>query len=164
MPGIQLAHAGRKANTSRPWEGGQPIPNPGGNWRVVGASAIPFKDNYPTPHELTLAEIGDVKADFVAAAQRAVAAGFKLIELHAAHGYLLHSFYSPLANARTDAYGGSFENRTRLLIEIAREVRTVLPDEAVLAVRLSCSDWVPGGWTIDDTVELSKRLNKWAWI
>ena len=158
VPGIQLAHAGRKANTSRPWDGGQPIPNPNGNWRIVGASAIPFKDNYPTPHALTLDEIRQVKADFVAAALRAIAAGFQLIELHAAHGYLLHSFYSPLSNARTDAYGGSFENRTRLLIEIANEVRAVVPDGVVLAARLSCSDWVDDGWTIDDTVALSKRL------
>ena len=160
VPGIQLAHAGRKANTSRPWEGGQPIPNTNGDWRIVGASAIPFKDTYATPHELTLIEIGQLKADFVAAAQRAVAAGFKLIELHAAHGYLLHSFYSPLANTRSDAYGGSFENRTRLLVEIAREVRTVLPQDVVLVTRLSCSDWVSGGWTSDDSVALSVQLKQ----
>jgi 2,4-dienoyl-CoA reductase-like NADH-dependent reductase (Old Yellow Enzyme family) len=160
VAGIQLAHAGRKANTSRPWDGGQPIPNPSGDWRVVGPSAIPFKENYVTPHPLSLDEIGEIKNNFVMAAQRAVVAGFQLIEIHAAHGYLLHSFYSPLANTRQDIYGGSFANRTRLLREIAAEMRAVLPDEIVLAVRLSCSDWLPEGWMIDDTVELAKQLKQ----
>jgi len=158
VPGIQLAHAGRKANTARPWEGGQPLPNPDGQWRIVGPSAVPFKDGYPTPHELTVDEIDGIVAAFLQAALRAREAGFKLVEIHAAHGYLLHSFYSPLANHRTDQYGGSFDNRVRLLIEVTQAVRAAWPEELPLAVRLSSTDWVEGGWTIDDTVALAKRL------
>ena len=160
VPGIQLAHAGRKANSARPWEGGQPIPDPSEMWRIVGPSAVPFKEGHPTPHEMSLDEIGEVKLAFRRAAQRAYDAHFKLIEIHAAHGYLLHNFYSPLANLRTDAYGGSFENRIRLLLEVVGEIRSVWPDDLPLAVRLSCSDWVEGGWTIDDTVELAKQLKQ----
>jgi 2,4-dienoyl-CoA reductase-like NADH-dependent reductase (Old Yellow Enzyme family) len=158
VPGIQLAHAGRKANTARPWEGGQQLPNPGGQWRIVGPSAIPFKEGYPTPHTLTLDEISDIRSAFRDAAVRARHAGFKLVEIHAAHGYLLHSFYSPLANQRTDAYGSSFDNRIRLLAEVVRDVRSVWPDDLPLAVRVSSTDWVKGGWTIDDTIELAQRL------
>ena len=157
-PGIQLAHAGRKANTARPWDGGQPLPNPNDAWRIVGPSPIAFKDGYPKPYEMTQADINEVKRAFSAATVRAFQAGFKWVEIHAAHGYLLHSFYSPLINHRTDAYGGSFDNRIRLLIEVTREVRRAWPDDLPLAVRLSSTDWIEGGWTIDDTVELSKRL------
>ena len=160
VPSIQLAHAGRKANTRRPWEGGQPIPDPNETWRIVGASAVPFKEGHPTPHTLSLDEISEIKLAFRQAAQRSHAAGFKLIEIHAAHGYLLHSFYSPLANLRADEYGGSFENRTRLLLEVVGEIRSVWPDELPLAVRLSCSDWVDGGWTIEHTVALAKLLKQ----
>lgn len=160
VPAIQLAHAGRKANTARPWDGGAPLPNPNGEWKIVGASPLPFREGYPTPHELTVEELAILKQDFVAATQRAVEAGFQLIEIHAAHGYLLHSFYSPLSNQRTDDYGGSFANRTRLLIEIVQGVRQVLPESLPLAVRLSSTDWVEGGWSIADTVELSRRLRQ----
>jgi len=160
VPGIQLAHAGRKANTSRPWAGGQPNLDTHGTWRIVGPSAVPFKEGHPTPHALSLNEIGEIKLAFRRAAQRAYEARFKLIEVHAAHGYLLHNFYSPLANLRTDAYSGSFENRTRLLIEVVDEIRSVWPDELPLAVRLSCSDWIEGGWTIEDTIALAKRLKQ----
>lgn len=158
VPGIQLAHAGRKANTARPWDGGQPLPDPAGSWRIVGPSALPFRDDYPVPHALTAAEITGVVDDFVAAAQRAVMAGFQLIEIHAAHGYLLHSFYSPLSNRRTDDYGGSFDNRVRLTLAVTHAVRAVLPDDLPLAVRLSCTDWTEGGWTPDDTVRLAQQL------
>jgi 2,4-dienoyl-CoA reductase-like NADH-dependent reductase (Old Yellow Enzyme family) len=158
VPGIQLAHAGRKANTARPWDGGQPLPDPSGSWRVAGPSAVPFRDDYPVPHALTAAEIAALVNDFVAAAQRAVEAGFRLIEIHGAHGYLLHSFYSPLSNQRDDDYGGSFDNRVRLLLAVTRAVRAALPDDLPLAVRLSCTDWTEGGWTPEDTVRLARQL------
>ncbi len=158
VPGIQLAHAGRKANTARPWQGGAPLPQPQNGWHIVAPSAIPFREGYPTPHELTLDEINTLICDFGLAAARAVTAGFKLIEIHAAHGYLLHSFYSPISNQRTDGYGGSFANRVRLVIEIAREVRRVLPADLPLAVRVSSTDWVEGGWTLANTVDLALRL------
>ena len=160
VPGIQLAHAGRKANTARPWEGGLPLPDPAQTWPVVAPSALPFRADHPTPQELTLAEIAGIKAAFRDAAQRAVAAGFKVIEIHAAHGYLLHSFYSPLSNQRQDAYGGNFANRIRLVTEIAEAVRNVLPEALPLFVRVSSTDWVEGGWTIEDTVDLAKRLKQ----
>jgi 2,4-dienoyl-CoA reductase-like NADH-dependent reductase (Old Yellow Enzyme family) len=158
VPGIQLAHAGRKANTARPWEGGQPLPNPGNSWYIVGPSALPFKAGHPIPHALTLEEIKDVVDAFAQATQRALAAGFRLVEIHAAHGYLLHSFYSPLSNERTDSYGGSFDNRVRLLIEVTQAVRRVLPESLPLSVRLSSTDWSEGGWTLEDTVTLARRL------
>jgi 2,4-dienoyl-CoA reductase-like NADH-dependent reductase (Old Yellow Enzyme family) len=158
VPGIQLAHAGRKANTARPWEGGQPLPNPGNSWYIVGPSALPFKAGHPIPHALTLEEIKDVVDAFAQATQRALAAGFRLVEIHAAHGYLLHSFYSPLSNERTDSYGGSFDNRVRLLIEVTQAVRRVLPESLPLSVRLSSTDWTEGGWTLEDTVALARRL------
>lgn len=158
VPAIQLAHAGRKANTARPWEGGKPLPNPVGGWRIVAPSAIAFREDYPVPEALTSAEISELVAAFVRAAQRSVAAGFRLIEIHAAHGYLLHNFYSPLANTRSDEYGGSFDNRVRLPLQVAQAVRAVLPDDLPLAVRLSSTDWTPDGWTAADTVELARRL------
>lgn len=160
VPGVQLAHAGRKANTARPWEGGQPLPNPGNSWYIVGPSAIPFKAGHPIPHALTAEEIEDIVASFAQATERAVAAGFRLVEIHAAHGYLLHSFYSPLANERTDAYGGTFDNRVRIVVEVTRAVRRVLPHSLPLSVRLSCTDWTDGGWTIEDTVALAGRLKE----
>jgi 2,4-dienoyl-CoA reductase-like NADH-dependent reductase (Old Yellow Enzyme family) len=158
VPAIQLAHAGRKANTAQPWAGGQPLPDPDGSWRIVGPSPVAFRDDHTVPHALTVAEIAGIVAAFVRAAQRAVAAGFRLIEIHAAHGYLLHSFYSPLSNTRSDAYGGSFDNRVRLPVEVAQAVRAALPDDLPLAVRLSCTDWTEGGWTLEDTVSLARRL------
>ena len=157
-PAIQLAHAGRKASTKRPWEGGGKVDPAAGGWQPIGPTGTAFADNYPTPREMTLEDIARVKSNFVVAARRALTAGFKVIEIHAAHGYLLHSFYSPLSNTRTDSYGGSFENRTRLVVEITQAVRKEIGDQVPLLVRLSCSDWTFGGWTIDDSVKLAGLL------
>jgi len=159
VAGIQIAHAGRKASTQRPWEGGGPLPDgdPHG-WPVVGASPLPFAEGYPVPHPLNPDEIKQVQAAFREAAGRALAAGFEWLEIHAAHGYLIHSFYSPLSNQRSDAYGGSFENRTRFLIETVREVRKTWPSRLPLTVRLSCTDWIEGGWTVSETATLAGRL------
>lgn len=154
---IQLAHAGRKASTARPWDGGGPLTD-GRAWDVVAPSAIPFDDGSAIPHELDHFEIKKITQLFVDAAERSLKAGFQLIEIHSAHGYLLHSFLSPLCNKRTDEYGGSFENRIRFLIETTSAVRSALPDDIPLFVRISCTDWVEGGWDIDQSVELSKRL------
>ncbi|MDP9161263.1 MAG: NADPH dehydrogenase NamA [Acidobacteriota bacterium] len=157
--GIQLAHAGRKASTKRPWEGEGALPVTGGGWEgVVAPSAEPFAVNYPQPRALSRIEIQDTVAAFVKAAQRALDAGFDVIEIHAAHGYLIHEFLSPLSNHRTDEYGGSFENRTRLLREIVPAVRTVWPDSFPLFVRISTTDWVEGGWDVEQSVELSRSL------
>jgi 2,4-dienoyl-CoA reductase-like NADH-dependent reductase (Old Yellow Enzyme family) len=158
VPGIQIAHAGRKAGTARPWEGGKPLADSEGGWMAVGASAQAFSDGFRVPHELSLDEIREVQQAFRAAAQRALEAGFRYLELHAAHGYLLHSFYSPLSNHRADAYGGSFENRVRMTLETATAVREVWPDDLPLAVRLSCTDWAAGGWTLEESIELACRL------
>ena len=157
--GIQLAHAGRKASTARPWEGGGRVTPANGGWDDVQApSAIPFADNYPQPHALTHERIRRVIDDFRDAARRAHEAGFQVIELHAAHGYLLHEFLSPLANQRTDEYGGSFANRARLTHEVVAAIREVWPADLPLFVRLSSTDWVPGGWDADETVQLSREL------
>jgi 2,4-dienoyl-CoA reductase-like NADH-dependent reductase (Old Yellow Enzyme family) len=163
-PGIQLAHAGRKAATARPFNHptpNKPLTESEGGWPIVAPSPIPFDKNYQTPHELTIAEISTLQQKFVDAAARALAAGYELLELHAAHGYLINEFLSPLANHRTDNYGGSFDNRTRLLRETVQKVRTVWPDHLPLFVRLSCTDWADdqGGWTIHDSIELAKRLH-----
>lgn len=158
VPGIQLAHAGRKASTQRPWEGNSGIKPENGGWQTVGPSAINFKDDYIQPVAMTLEQIGQVRDKFVASAKLAIESGFKVLEIHAAHGYLLHNFYSPLSNTRTDAYGGSFDNRVRLLIEIATAIRASIPDATPLWTRLSCTDWTEGGWTIEDSIELSRRL------
>jgi NADH:flavin oxidoreductases, Old Yellow Enzyme family len=159
VAGIQIAHAGRKASAARPWDGGDHIPDEAGGWTPVAPSAIAFGDGLDkVPHALTVEEIKRVQADFVAAAQRSLAAGFEWLELHSAHGYLSHEFLSPLSNQRTDAYGGSFENRIRFLLETTRAVRAVWPDPLPLTVRLSCTDWVEGGWDIEQTIELSRRL------
>ena len=158
VAGIQLAHAGRKASTLAPWKGHGLVPETAGGWQVVAPSALPFADNYPQPLALDEAGIQKVIADFRTAAQRTLAAGFQLIELHAAHGYLLHQFLSPLSNQRTDAYGGSFENRIRLLLEVVRATREVWPAELPLFVRLSATDWTEGGWTIDESVRLAGLL------
>lgn len=158
VAGIQLAHAGRKAGTARPWDGGKPLSDEQGGWDVVAPSALPFTDDYRTPHELSVAEIAEIVAQFGAAAQRADAAGFQWIEIHAAHGYLLHEFLSPISNQRTDAYGGSFDNRVRIVIEVARAIRRVWSDDKPLGIRFSATDWTPEGWTIEDAVDLAKRL------
>jgi len=161
-PGIQLAHAGRKASTAAPWkESGRPLSADNGGWQpIVAPSKIAFGDGYAEPHALTEAGIRRVQLAFVKAAQRALAAGFKIIEIHAAHGYLLHQFLSPLSNQRHDEYGGTFTNRTRMLREIVRQVRKVWPEDHPLFVRLSATDWVEGGWNIDETVKLAGQLKK----
>ncbi len=159
IAGIQLAHAGRKASHRRPWEGGSAIfPTEGNGWQTVAPSAIPFTDEEPEPLSLTTEGLEKVRADFVSATQRSLAAGFQVIELHAAHGYLLHQFLSPLSNQRTDEYGGSFENRIRLLLEIIERVQTVWPQDLPLFVRISATEWTEGGWTIDDSVRLAGIL------
>jgi|SRR5579859_1243726 len=159
VPGMQLAHAGRKASTNQPWNGGKPISPAEGGWTPIFApSALPFAEGYQTPRALTLAEIGQIVQAFVAAAQRAEAAGAKMIELHGAHGYLLHSFFSPLSNQRTDRYGGPFENRIRLACEIVTAVRKVWPEKYPLWIRISATDWVEGGWSVEESVELARVL------
>ncbi|HTW85769.1 MAG TPA: NADH:flavin oxidoreductase/NADH oxidase [Candidatus Sulfotelmatobacter sp.] len=156
--GTQLAHAGRKGSTLRPWEGNGAVPPADGGWTPVGPTDAPFSPTYPIPHALDESEIAEIIAAFVAAAQRTLAAGGQVIELHAAHGYLVHQFLSPLVNTRTDRWGGSFENRTRLVREIARAVRTVWPERFPLFVRVSATDWVAGGWDVEQTIELARAL------
>jgi len=156
--GIQLAHAGRKACTAAPWNGGGPVSIDEGGWQPVGPSPLRFQDGYPVPRPLEPAEIPAVVESFRNAARRAQAAGFRVAEIHAAHGYLLHQFLSPLTNQRTDAYGGSFENRTRLACEVTAAVREAWPDELPLFVRVSATDWVEGGWDLEQTVELARLL------
>jgi 2,4-dienoyl-CoA reductase-like NADH-dependent reductase (Old Yellow Enzyme family) len=156
--GLQLAHAGRKASTAAPWDGGGPVPPAKGGWAPVAPSPIPFADAYPAPEALDEAGIRAVIGAFAAAARRAREAGFKTVELHAAHGYLLHQFLSPLTNRRSDAWGGSFENRTRIVREVVSAVRGAWPEGLPLLVRLSATDWTPGGWDVDQSVELCRAL------
>lgn len=158
VAGIQLAHAGRKASTQRPWEGSSCIPEAQGGWQPIAPSPIPFSPDYCPPEEMTREDINRVRADFVVAAELAARAGFEVVEIHAAHGYLAHEFLSPLSNQRTDEYGGSFANRVRMLREIVGEVRGELGDKLPLSVRISATDWVDGGWTVDESVELAKLL------
>ena len=159
VAGIQLAHAGRKASTKRPWDGsGTVAPNDGGWSNVMAPSAVAFSDRYPMPIALTNEGIAHVIESFRVAARRAITAGFRVAEIHAAHGYLLHEFLSPLSNHRTDAYGGDFEHRIRLTCEVADVVRREWPDEWPVFVRISADDWTPGGWTIDESVQLATRL------
>lgn len=161
VAGIQLAHAGRKASTRSPWKGGKQVPlQESGSWETVAPSAIAFSDGERVPAALDEAGVQKVILDFRSAAQRAMQAGFNLIELHAAHGYLIHQFLSPLSNKRTDEYGGSFENRIRLLLEIIGSVQTVWPEALPLWVRISATDWAEGGWNIDESVKLSAVLKE----
>lgn len=160
-PGIQLAHAGRKASTARLFS----VPQPGkalspaeGGWTVVAPSPIAFDPQSPVPHELSVAEIKTIQAAFAAAAMRTLHAGYELLEIHAAHGYLINEFLSPLTNRRADGYGGSFDNRIRMLMETIAAVREVWPQRLPLAVRLSCVDWVEGGWTLEDSIALARKL------
>ena len=156
--GVQLGHAGRKASTRPPWEGGRVVTPENGGWRPVAPSAVPFRDGDPLPHALTGDDVRGVVHAFVAATHRAVAAGLRVIELHAAHGYLLHQFLSPLSNQRTDRYGGGFENRVRLLLEVTDAVRAVWPEEHPLWVRVSATDWADGGWDLEQTIALARLL------
>jgi 2,4-dienoyl-CoA reductase-like NADH-dependent reductase (Old Yellow Enzyme family) len=160
VPGAQLAHAGRKGSTARPWEGRAPVPPERGGWQPVAPSAIPYSERSLMPAELSAEEVDAVPAAFAAAAERALAAGFRWIELHAAHGYLLHTFLSPLSNARTDAWGGSFEGRARLVVETVRAVRSAVGEDVPVAVRVSATDWAPGGWSDADTVALAPLLGE----
>ncbi|HEY1187168.1 MAG TPA: NADH:flavin oxidoreductase/NADH oxidase [Gemmata sp.] len=158
VPGIQLAHAGRKASCRVPWEGGAQLPLDAGGWQHVAPSAVPFHEGERAPAPLDEAGIRTVIGQFRAAAQRAVRAGFRVIELHAAHGYLLHEFLSPLSNRRTDRYGGSLENRMRIVLETAAVLRETVPQELPLFVRISATDWAEGGWDLPQSVELAKAL------
>ena len=158
--GVQLAHAGRKASMSPPWEPHRVVPPAEGGWtNVLAPSAIPFANDFPQPHALDHEGITRIKVAFRDAAIRAHSAGFDVVEIHAAHGYLLHEFLSPLSNHRTDQYGGSFENRARLLLEVTTEVRAAWPAHLPLFVRISATDWTPGGWNPDESVELARLLN-----
>jgi 2,4-dienoyl-CoA reductase-like NADH-dependent reductase (Old Yellow Enzyme family) len=159
VAGMQLAHAGRKASTHRPWEAPGAISESEGGWKkVVAPSAEAFADIYPMPQALTTEGIQEVVSAFAAAARRACQAGFRVLEIHAAHGYLIHEFMSPLSNRRDDDYGGSFENRTRLCREIVAGVRSSWPKELPLFVRISATDWIEGAWDVDDSVRLARQL------
>ena len=157
---IQLAHAGRKASVKRPWEGGAALRVEEGGWETVAPSAVPFREGDPVPHALSTGEIEGVIDAFAAAAGRALAAGFQIVEIHGAHGYLIHQFLSPLSNRREDGYGGSPANRMRLAMEIAEAVRRVWPAHLPLFFRASATDWVDGGWTPEETVELARGLRQ----
>jgi 2,4-dienoyl-CoA reductase-like NADH-dependent reductase (Old Yellow Enzyme family) len=161
VAGMQLAHAGRKASTHRPWEGSGIVPESEGGWtNVVAPSGISFAEDYPMPNALTLDGIQQVVAAFSSAARRACDAGFRVVEIHAAHGYLIHQFMSPLSNHRDDRYGGSFENRTRLIREIVAAVRSSWPKGAPLFVRISATDWVEGGWDLEQSIRLARELKQ----
>ena len=159
VPGIQIAHAGRKASAARPWEGGAHLADNAGGWPTLAPSPLPFGDDLnKVPRAMSEADIVRVQNDFVAAAKRALATGCEWLELHSAHGYLSHEFLSPLSNQRADKYGGSFENRIRFLLETTRAVRAAWPERLPLTVRISCTDWVDGGWDIEQSIELARRL------
>ena len=157
-PGMQLAHAGRKASTAVPWAGGKPVALADGGWEPVGPSAVPFDQGYTTPHALTGEQIEGVIRAFRVGAERALAAGFEVIEIHGAHGYLLNEFLSPLCNQRTDEYGGSLENRMRLPLRVVKAVREVWPERLPMFFRVSATDWVDGGWDLQQTIELGRSV------
>jgi len=158
VPGMQIAHAGRKASSQVPWEGGKPIPPRDGGWVPLAPSAIPLVPGATDPHALSAAEVGDIVGQFAATARMAREAGFKIVEIHGAHGYLAHSFLSPVTNRRNDSYGGDLDGRARFLLEVIEAVRGEWPSDLPLWVRLSCSDWMAGGLTIEDTVALARKL------
>ncbi|MBN8861897.1 MAG: NADH:flavin oxidoreductase/NADH oxidase [Sphingobacteriales bacterium] len=160
VAGIQLAHAGRKASTKAPWLGRDKVSPEEGGWQTVAPSAVAYSPGYPQPIELDETGIRKVISDFSSAAERALRAGFEVIEIHASHGYLIHQFLSPLTNLRTDAWGGSFDNRARLLLEVIDAVKKVLPEQLPLFVRIPGSDWADGGWNPDDAVALAKLLKE----
>lgn len=159
-PGIQLAHAGRKASTSSPWKGGKFLSKEEGGWTTVAPSAVPFFEGNPEPAALDKNGLAKVITDFRVGAKRALKSGFEVIEIHAAHGYLLHEFLSPLSNLRTDEYGGSFENRSRLLVQVVTAVREVWPQDLPLFVRISATDWAEGGWNETESVQLARLLKE----
>jgi len=158
VPGMQIAHAGRKASSARPWEGGKPIRPADGGWTPLGPTAEPFYADGPTPHALSVEELRGIAGEFAATARRAREAGYKILEIHGAHGYLISSFLSPLTNTRNDEYGGDLAGRAKLLLDVVDAVRSEWPEELPLFVRLSCSDWVAGGMTIEAAVEVGKML------
>ena len=158
VPGIQLAHAGRKASTFSPWKGSGEVTPEKGGWQTIAPSTVPFSDKYPSPWEMSVEDIKLVIDQFCQAAKRSLNAGFEIIELHFAHGYLVHEFLSPLSNKRTDNYGGSIENRCRFAIEITKAVRKIIPDSMPLFVRISASDWTDEGWDVDQSEQLAKWL------
>ena len=160
VPGIQLAHAGRKASAASPWNGGRKVANDNGGWDTVAPSAIAYHDNEKAPIALDKNGIQKVITDFKAATKRALEAGYQVVEIHAAHGYLLHQFLSPLSNVRTDEYGGSFENRIRLTLEVVEAVQSEWSENLPLFVRISASDWAEGGWNLEESIQLSKILKE----
>jgi 2,4-dienoyl-CoA reductase-like NADH-dependent reductase (Old Yellow Enzyme family) len=158
VPGMQIAHAGRKASTAPPWTGGKPVAVEDGGWEPVAPSALAFDSGYTVPHELSAGEIRGIVEAFRKSAERALAAGFEVLEIHAAHGYLLHQFLSPLSNARTDEYGGKFENRVHIVKQAVRAVREVWHERLPLFVRVSATDWKEGGWDLTQTIDLARQL------
>jgi 2,4-dienoyl-CoA reductase-like NADH-dependent reductase (Old Yellow Enzyme family) len=160
VAGIQLAHAGRKGSCSLPWLGGDPLGAEACGWQLLGPSAAPFDKGHPVPRVMTLGEMDEIEARFRSATRRALTAGFQMVELHMAHGYLLHEFLSPLVNHRDDNYGGSLENRLRFPLRVARAVREEWPEELPLFVRISATDWVEGGWDIEQSVLLARQLKE----
>jgi len=158
VPGMQIAHAGRKASTAAPWTGGKPVSVEEGGWEPVAPSALAFDSGYTVPHELSAGEILEIVGAFRKSAERALAAGFEVLEIHAAHGYLLHQFLSPLSNTRTDEYGGKFENRVHMVKQVVRAVREVWPPRLPLFVRVSATDWKQGGWDLAQTIDLARQL------
>lgn len=161
VPGIQLAHAGRKASAARPWDGGAHLADDAGGWPTIAPSPLPFGDNLAkVPRAMTGSDIAVAQDNFAEAAKRALTTGCEWLELHSAHGYLSHEFLSPLSNQRDDAYGGSFENRVRFLLETTRKVRACWPERLPLTVRLSCTDWIPGGWDLEQSIELARLLKR----
>ncbi len=160
VPGVQLAHAGRKASTAPPWEGGGPVGPESGGWQPMAPSPVAFAPGYPVPRQMTVEDMDGVCDQFIAAARRSVQAGYHVVEIHAAHGYLLHQFLSPLANRRHDEYGGSLENRMRFPLRVAEAVREVWPPELPVFFRISASDYVDGGWDLEQSVELARKLKQ----
>lgn len=158
VPGIQLAHAGRKASTDAPWRGGNPLTASEGGWQPLAPSPVPFAEGYPVPREMTNEDLNKVVSQFVAATRRSLEAGFRVVEIHMAHGYLLHEFLSPISNQRTDEYGGSLQNRTRFPLQVAKAVRELWPSNLPVFVRISCTDWIDGGWDLPQSVEFSGWL------
>ena len=158
IPGIQLAHAGRKASTDAPWRGDRPLSEDEGGWQVIAPSPLPFNKHSPVPIEMTGKDMEEVASQFRAAAERSLEAGFEVLEIHMAHGYLLHEFLSPISNQRKDDLGGTLENRENFPLKVAKTVREVWPESLPLFVRISGTDWVEGGWDIDQSIHLCKRL------
>jgi 2,4-dienoyl-CoA reductase-like NADH-dependent reductase (Old Yellow Enzyme family) len=157
-PGIQLAHAGRKASTAVPWRGGKPLREDEGGWLPIAPSPVPFDDESQTPREIDRNDAEEIISQFLTAARHSVEAGFEVMEIHMAHGYLLHEFLSPLSNRRTDEYGGALENRMRFPLRVAKALREVWPEHLPLFVRISCTDWVEGGWDLAQSIEFCRRL------